>query len=113
MEIITYLHLFHILFVGSLFLYVGIMKIKNHLFIYPVLLGLGTFLILFHGFKAYNKMKQGKEYIINLFHIFIVSPILIYIGYNKQTTSDLYFNILIGLGILAIIDHGYKLFINK
>ena len=89
------------------------MKIKNYLFIYPVLLGLGTFLILFHSFKAYNKMKQGKEYIINLFHIFIVSPVLIYIGYNKQTTSDLYFNILIGLGFLAIIDHGYKLFINR
>lgn len=113
MEIITYLHLFHILFVGSLFLYVGIMKFKNHLFIYPVLLGLGIFLILFHSFKAYTKMKQGKEYIINLFHIFIVSPLLLYIGYNKQMTADLYFNILIGLGILAIIDHGYKLFINK
>jgi len=113
MEIITYLHLFHILFVGTFFIYVGIMKTSNHLFIYPVLLGLGTFLILFHSFKAYTNMKQGKEYIINLFHIFIVSPLLLYIGYNKQMTADLYFNILIMLGFLAIIDHGYKLFINK
>lgn len=113
MEKITYVHLFHILFVGSLFFYVGIMKNKNQLFIYPTLLGIGIFLILFHSFKAYNKIKQGKSFIINLFHIFIVSPLLIYIGYNKQMTDDLYFNILIALGILAILDHGYYLFINN
>ena len=65
MKIITYVNLYHILFVGSLFL------------------------------------------------LFIVSPILIYIGYNAQMTYDLYFNISIILGILAIVDHGYNLFINK
>ena len=92
MEIITYIHLFHILFVGSLFLYVGLMKRSNPSLMYPVLLLLGIVIILYHSFKAYKYMKKGKGYSVNLFHIFVVAPTLIYIGYNKEKTNNMYYN---------------------
>ena len=41
MEIETYVHLFHILIVGSLFLYVGRYKTLIPETMYPILLGLG------------------------------------------------------------------------
>lgn len=51
MELRTYVHLFHILFVGSLFLYVGINRTSIPTLMYPILLGLGVFIIFYHSYK--------------------------------------------------------------
>ena len=110
MEISTYVHLFHILFVGSLFLYVGIQRTAISPTMYPFLLGLGLFIIFYHMYKAYNYFKQGKGYWVNLIHILLVGPLLVYIGYNREKTARLYFELLIMLGFAAIGYHGYYLF---
>ena len=110
MEKITYVHLFHILFVGSLFLYVGIYRTSIPSTMYPVLLGLGLLVIFYHIYKAYNYFKQGKGYWVNLIHILLVGPLLVYIGYNREKTARLYFELLIMLGFAAIGYHGYYLF---
>jgi hypothetical protein len=110
MEIETYVHLFHILFVGSLFLYVGIMRDKIPEIMYPILLGLGLIIIFYHSFKVYNYIKLGKSYWVNLIHIFIVGPLLVYIGYNREKTSRKYFELLLMLAFAAIGYHGYYLF---
>ena len=54
-------------------------------------------------------MKLGKSYWVNLIHIFIVGPILIYIGYNGEKTSRKYYEILLMLGFAALGYHGYYL----
>jgi hypothetical protein len=110
MEIETYVHLFHILIVGSLFLYVGITRNKIPSLMYPILLGLGLIIIFYHCFKVYNYIKLGKSYWVNLIHIFIVGPLLVYIGYNRENTARLYFEILLMLGFASIGYHGYYLF---
>ncbi len=110
MEIRTYVHLFHILFVGSLFLYVGIQRTAIPSIMYPFLLGLGLFVIFYHIYKAYNYMQLGKGYWVNLIHILLVGPLLVYIGYNREKTARLYFELLIMLGFAAIGYHGYYLF---
>ena len=110
MEVNTYVHLFHILLVGSLFLYVGIYRTSIPTFMYPFLLALGLIIIFYHIFKAYNYMKLGKGYWVNLIHIFIVGPLLDYIGYNREKTARLYFELLLMLGFAAIGYHGYYLF---
>jgi len=110
MEIRTYVHLFHILLVGSLFLYVGIYRTTIPTLMYPILLGLGLFIIFYHSYKAYNYMKLGKSYWVNLIHIFLVGPLLVYIGYNREKTARLYFELLLMLGFAAIGYHGYYLF---
>jgi hypothetical protein len=110
MELHTYVHLFHILFVGSLFLYVGIQRTEISSTMYPILLWLGVFIIIYHIYKAYNYMKLGKGYWVNLIHIFLVGPLLVYIGYNREKTARLYFELLLMLGFAAIGYHGYYLF---
>jgi hypothetical protein len=109
MEIETYVHLFHILIVGSLFLYVGIYRTLIPTQMYPFLLGLGLIIIFYHIFKVYNYIKLGKGYWVNLIHIFIVGPLLIYIGYNGEKTARLYFELLLMVGFAAIGYHGYYL----
>lgn len=110
MELHTYVHLFHILIVGSLFLYVGIQRTSIPTIMYPILLWLGVFIIIYHIYKAYNYMKLGKSYWVNLIHIFLVGPLLVYIGYNREKTVRLYFELLLMLGFAAIGYHGYYLF---
>lgn len=110
MELRTYVHLFHILIVGSLFLYVGINRTSIPTIMYPILLGLGVIIIFYHSYKAYNYMKLGKSYWVNLIHILLVGPLLIYIGYNREKTARLYFELLLMLGFAAIGYHGYYLF---
>jgi hypothetical protein len=102
-------HLFHILIVGGLFLYVGSQRDKIPAFMYPILLTLGSIISLYHIYKAYKYMKAKKPYWINLIHIFIVGPLLVYIGYNREKTSRRFFEMLLMLAFAAIGYHGYYL----
>ena len=106
----VYVHLFHIIIVGSLFLYVGINRDKTIPILYPILLGLGIIIILYHIYKAYKYIKDDKGYWINLIHIFLIGPLLIYIGYNKDKTSRKFFEMLLLFGFSSIGYHGYYLF---
>ena len=102
-------HLIHIIIVGGLFLYVGIYKTNIPKTMNPLLLGLGIVIMLYHIFKVYNYIKQGKGYWVNLIHILLVGPLLIYIGYNGEKTARLYYELLLMLGFASIGYHGYYL----
>jgi uncharacterized membrane protein len=66
-----FVHLFHILIVGTLFLYVGIKRDKIPSYMYPILLGLGIIIIFYHIYKTYNYIKVDKPYWVNLIHILL------------------------------------------
>ena len=102
-----YVHLFHILIVGTLFLYVGIKSTNVPSFMYPILLTLGIIIVFYHAYKTYLKVSAGKNPWVNLFHIFVVGPLLIYIGYNKQMTPRQAYEFLLMLGFASIGYHGY------
>jgi len=106
----TCVHLFHILIVGGLFLYVGITQTKMPKIMYPILLVLGIIIIIYHSIKAYKKILESKNPWVNYIHIFIVGPILIYIGLNRENTPRYWFEILLMLGFASIGYHGYYLF---
>jgi hypothetical protein len=96
--------------VGGLFLYVGIQRDKIYKQLFSILLGLGVFIIVYHMYKTYTYLKAGKGYWVNLLHIFIIGPLLIYIGYYGEKTARLYFELLLMLGFASIGYHGYYLF---
>jgi hypothetical protein len=109
---LSFVHLFHIIFVGGLFLYVGINREKISKVVFRILFGLGFMIIFYHAYKTYNYLKVGKGYWVNLLHIFIVGPLLIYIGYYGVKTARLYFELLMMLGFASIGYHGYYLLNN-
>jgi len=106
----TLIRLFHILIVGSLFLYVGINREKIYGGLFSVLFYLGLVIILYHLYKIYGYLSVGKGIWVNLIHVFIVGPLLVYIGYNGIKTSRKYFEILLMLGFASIGYHLYYLF---
>lgn len=110
MDLSTIVHLFHIIFVGGLFLYVGITRTMIPVIFYPILLVLGVFIIFYHLFKTYKKFTSGKNPWVNIIHIAIIGPILVYIGINKEKTPRFVFEILLMLAFASIGYHGYYLF---
>jgi hypothetical protein len=49
---------------------------------------------------------------VNAIHIFLIGPLLIYIGLMKPI-NELYYNILLGIGIVVIIKFIYQLIVSK
>ena len=109
MNINFLVHLFHIIIVGGLFLYVGINREKIPKILFSILFILGIVIIFYHLFKVYKYIKEGKGIWVNLIHILIIGPLLIYIGYNRDKTPRLYYEILLMLGFASIGYHGYYL----
>jgi hypothetical protein len=99
----TQIHLFHILFVGMLFFYVGIGKNSIPKFMFPGLLGLGAIIVLYHIYKASIKKNAWVNYI----HIFLVGPLLMWIGWNGADTPRKYFELLLMLAFAVVGYHGY------
>ena len=107
-----FVHLFHIIIVGGLFLYIGINRNATPKYIFNLLFILGIIILLYHTYKTYIKLSKNMNPWVNLFHIFIVTPIVIYIGYNSIETKRLYFELLLMLAFAAIGYHSYYIFYN-
>ena len=52
---------------------------------------------------------QDHSYIYWI-HILFAGPLFIYLGIAKQDVPDIIFNIVLGLGVIVILYHGYKLY---
>jgi uncharacterized membrane protein len=106
MDKLFYVHLFHIIIVSSLFYYIGTAQDKLPKFIYPILIGLGFFIILYHIYKSLYKSDAWINYI----HILIIGPLLIYIGFNKNKTPRKFFEIILMFAFASFGYHTYYIF---
>lgn len=110
MDIHVLLNLFHIFFVVPFFLWVGISRSNIPESVYAVLLALGIFITLYHGFKAYRRFLAKSSYIwVNLIHMIWIGPLLMYIGANKKDTPRSAYELLLLSGFAALGYHTYEL----
>ena len=64
-----------------------------------------------HDKKNLSK-NQEKEYLkrVYLFHILAVSPVLIYVGYYGVKSNTKIYPVILSLGLMALVYHGFRLF---
>jgi hypothetical protein len=103
-----YLYLFHLLVVGPLFIYVGLRRYKTTNFLYSTLFLLGIIVLLYHLYKFYNAYKNDYINHVNIFHVLLVGTLLIYIGFMKEKTNYVYFDLLTILGIGLVGYFAFK-----
>jgi hypothetical protein len=101
----AFVQLAHILVFSTFLGYVGIWKDKIPAFMYTVILTFGIVIILYHIVKAFYK----KDPWVNLIHILVVGPILVYIGLMKKETPYKAFEIVLMLAFASLGYHGYYL----
>jgi len=75
-----------------------------------VLFYLGIVIIVYHLYKIYGYLNAGKNTWVNIIHVFIIGPLLIYIGYHGEKTSRKFFEVLLMFGFASIGYHLYYLF---
>ena len=109
MDIHTIVHLFHIVIVGILFIYVGIKRDSLNDTWFVGLFYLGLFIVAYHLIKAYLYWIRNKSIWVNMIHILLVGPLLAYIGFFQKDTSRKYFELLLMLGFASIGYHMYYL----
>jgi hypothetical protein len=104
----TLLALFHVGIVAPFLIYVGVQRAATPEFIFNGLLGLAGAILLYHLYRAYSKWISGSSSLwVNLIHIVLVVPVLVWIGYYKKETSRQAFEMLLLLAFAAL---GYNLY---
>jgi len=102
------LSLFHLLFVVPLFLYIGFQRSEIPQWVYLTVLTIGCIIFLYHGFKLFLRLQAHSTYSwINAIHVFLVAPLLMYIGYHKKETPRFAYELLL---MAAFAAAGYHLF---
>lgn len=102
------LSLIHLLFVVPLFLFVGFKRAATPQWLYMAMFAIGVIILVYHGFKLVVRLKSRSGYAwVNMFHIWTVAPLLLYIGYHKKETPRFAYELLLMLGFAAA---GYHMF---
>ena len=104
-----FVHIVHILFISTFLGYIGIMRDDLPKFLFPFILVVGIFIVAYHIYKSIFK----KDAWINYIHIFIVGPLLVYVGLQKDKTPRKVFEIILMLAFASLGYHGYYLIINE
>jgi uncharacterized membrane protein len=102
--------LFHIFFVGGLLLYVASTRENTQEFVYNLLVILGIVVFIVHAWIAYS-MKKPHLLWVNYIHMVYVAPLLVYVGYRKNKTERMYYEMLLLIAFSAIGYHAYYLFL--
>jgi hypothetical protein len=98
----------HLLFVVPLLLFVGFKRAATPHWLYMAIFAIGAIIIVYHGFKLIIRLRTNSGYIwVNILHILIVAPLLLYIGYNKKNTPRFAYELLL---MLAFAAAGYHMF---
>ena len=98
------IQLFHIIAIGSFFIYIGITKTNLPDFMFPLLIFHGAFVFAYHLYKTFTNPERAWIYLI---HVLLISPLLIYIGINGKNTERKFFEYLLLLAFATIGYNGF------
>jgi hypothetical protein len=106
MDVHLLIAIFHIICVVPLFLYVGFQRAATPEWLYNALYGIGLLILVFHGYKAIVRIyaKSGAAW-INLFHAFLIAPLLLWVGFQGKKTGRPYYELMLIAGFGALGYH--------
>jgi hypothetical protein len=106
MKQITIVHLLHIFIIGGFLLYVGFQEENTPVWAFRLLLATGIIVFFYHIYLYY---KQGEELATRLFHILLMAPLLVWVGYQQKKTTHEEFRFLVMAGFASVGYHSYAI----
>ncbi len=101
---------FHILIVVPFFLYVAFVRGQLPPAIFPILLGTGLVIMVYHLYKTLVKWKAHSLSVwVNIIHVLFIAPMMIFIGAKAYDTPRWAFEVLAMLGFSALGYHIYSI----
>ena len=106
------INLFHVLVVAPFFIYVAIMRGQLVPWIFQILIGLGLLVLVYHAYKTAVRWNASSTSVwINIIHVVLVAPLLLYIGANAYDTPRWAYELLAMEGFAAGGYHLYSMVI--
>lgn len=104
------LSLFHIFAVVPFFLYIALSRAATSPAVYKIAFVLGLIITLYHAYRGFLKWKAGSMSLwVNVIHMLLVGPLLVYIGYWETQTPRAAYELLALAGFAALGYHTYNL----
>ena len=104
--------IFHVAVIVPLLLWVGFNRAATPEWLYSVLFGLGILVLVYHSYKSIARLIAASPVVwINLIHVFLIAPLLLWIGYYAKRTERPAYDMLLITAFGAFGYHLYKLVI--
>ena len=102
--------IFHVLVVVPILLWVGFNRAATPEWLYSTLFGMGILVLVYHSYKAISRLLAASPVVwINLIHVLLVAPLLLWIGYYAKRTERPAYDMLLIAAFGAFGYHLYKL----
>lgn len=103
---------FHVAVVAPVLMWVGFNRAATPDWLYSVLFGFGILVAAYHGYKAIVRLIARSPVVwVNLIHVLLVAPLLIWVGYNAKKTGRPAYDMLLMIAFAAFGFHLYKLIV--
>ena len=56
-------------------------------------------------------MQIDTHFILSLFHILLIVPLFLFIGYHRSSTPEWLYTAMFAIGLVVFVFHSYKLFV--
>ena len=100
----------HLFLIVPFFFYVAFQRAACPDWLYWVVFGVGLTVFIVHAMKAAYRYIAGSTYIwVNLLHVLLIAPLLIYIGYYGKKTPRPAYELLAMAGFAALGYHIYNI----
>lgn len=100
----------HLVLIVPFLLYVAFQRAASPDWLYWLAFGIGLVVFMVHAVKAAYRWTTGSTYIwVNLLHVVIVAPLLIFIGYYGKKTPRPAYELLAMTAFAALGYHMYNI----
>jgi hypothetical protein len=104
--------LLHVTVIVPFLLWVGFNRAATPDWMYSVLFGAGLIVLLYHTYKAISRLIAASPVVwINLIHVFLIAPLLLWIGYYAKRTERPAYDMLLIAAFGALGFHLYRLIV--
>lgn len=104
--------LMHVLVIAPTLMFIGFSRAATPEWLYNVVFGVGLLVLLYHGYKAVGRWTAKSSALwVNLIHVGIVAPLLLWIGYHGKRTERPAYDMLLMAAFAVFGFHLYKLIV--
>jgi len=102
----------HVVVIVPFLLFVGFNRAATPEWVYNVLFGTGILVLVYHSYKAITRILAASPFLwINLIHVLLIAPLLIWIGYHGKRTERPAYDMLLIAAFGAFGFHLYRIIV--
>ncbi len=107
-------NLTHLVLVAPVLAYAGWFGSGANSQAFTAMMALGVLVFLYHSYMLYQRWSLPMSYLkaINIFHVLVVAPLFVYVGWLGASTPPAVFTLLLVMAPIVLLYHAYRAYQN-